>query len=97
MPFRDCIGHQQSIALLQAAVTHERLAHAYLFHGEDAIGKRLTAIRLAQALNCEQSSRGGRSRQLWCMPVLPTDRGPHASGLFRHRAGPGTGHPANQD
>ena len=54
MPFRDCIGHQQSIALLQAAVTHKRLAHAYLFHGEEAIGKRLTAIRLAQALNCEQ-------------------------------------------
>ena len=45
MPFYDCIGHQQSIAFLQAAVTHERLAHAYLFHGEDAIGKRLTATR----------------------------------------------------
>ena len=54
MPFRDCIGHQQSIALLKSAVTHQRLAHAYLFHGEEAIGKRLTAIRLAQALNCER-------------------------------------------
>ena len=54
MPFRDCIGHQQSISLLQAAVSHGRLAHAYLFHGEDAIGKRLTAICLAQALNCER-------------------------------------------
>jgi DNA polymerase III subunit delta' len=53
MPFRDCIGHHTSIELLQSAVTHERLAHAYLFHGEDAIGKRLTAIRLAQALSCE--------------------------------------------
>ena len=46
MPFHDCIGHQQSIAFLQSAVTHERLAHAYLFHGEEAIGKRLTAIAL---------------------------------------------------
>lgn len=54
MPFRDCIGHQQSITLLQAAVSHERLAHAYLFHGEEAIGKRLTAIRFAQALSCER-------------------------------------------
>jgi len=53
MPFRDCIGHHTSIELLQSAVTHERLAHAYLFHGEDAIGKRLTAIRLTQALSCE--------------------------------------------
>ncbi|MCX5720997.1 MAG: DNA polymerase III subunit delta' [Nitrospirae bacterium] len=54
MPFRDCIGHQQSITLLQAAVAHEQLAHAYLFHGEEAIGKRLTAIRFAQALSCER-------------------------------------------
>lgn len=54
MPFSDCIGHQSSIALLQAAIAHNRLAHAYLFHGEAAIGKRLTAVRLAQALNCER-------------------------------------------
>ncbi len=54
MPFGDCIGHQPSIMRLQAAVAHERLAHAYLFHGEEAIGKRLAAIRFAQALNCEQ-------------------------------------------
>jgi len=56
MPFRDCIGHQTSIAFLQAAVKNKRLAHAYLFHGEEAIGKRLTALRLAQALSCEQPS-----------------------------------------
>ncbi len=79
MPFRDCIGHQQSIGLLQSAVTHERLAHAYLFHGEEAIGKRLTAIRLAQALNCERPPETERSRQLWHLPILPTDRRPHAS------------------
>src|SRR5688572_4441866 len=54
MPFRDCIGHQHSIAFLQSAVTHQRLAHAYLFHGEEAIGKQFTAIRFAQALSCEQ-------------------------------------------
>ena len=53
MPFHDCIGHHTSIALLQAAVRHKRLAHAYLFHGEEAIGKRLVATRLTQALSCE--------------------------------------------
>jgi DNA polymerase-3 subunit delta' len=68
MPFHDCIGHQPSIAFLQSAVTHERLAHAYLFHGEEAIGKRLTAIRLAQALNCEQ---------------LPDTQGPDSCGACR--------------
>ena len=54
MPFRDITGHERPIALLKAALSHERLAHAYLFHGEAGIGKSLTATRLAQALNCEQ-------------------------------------------
>jgi DNA polymerase-3 subunit delta' len=56
MPFRDVIGHEHPIAALRAAVAHGRLAHAYLFHGECSIGKRLTALRFAQALNCESIS-----------------------------------------
>src|SRR5262245_11334402 len=56
VPFNDVIGHGSSIAALQTAVAHERLAHAYLFYGEAAIGKRLTAVRFAQALVCEQAS-----------------------------------------
>ena len=58
MPFRDIIGHDHPIAALRATVAHGRLAHAYLFHGESSIGKRLTALRFAQALNCESTSDG---------------------------------------
>jgi DNA polymerase-3 subunit delta' len=53
MPFADIIGHDRAKALLQAAVARDRLAHAYLFHGVDRIGKRLLATRLAQALLCD--------------------------------------------
>ncbi|MBI3355562.1 MAG: DNA polymerase III subunit gamma/tau, partial [Nitrospirae bacterium] len=56
MPFRDITGHELPISLLKAALSHGRLAHAYLFHGEASIGKSLTATKLAQALNCEQPS-----------------------------------------
>src|SRR5215467_7953676 len=56
MPFRDIIGHEHPIGALRATVAHGRLAHAYLFHGESSIGKRLTALRFAQALNCESIS-----------------------------------------
>lgn len=56
MPFRDITGHERPIAILKAALSHERLAHAYLFHGEAGIGKYLTATRLAQALYCERVS-----------------------------------------
>ncbi|MET0516950.1 MAG: DNA polymerase III subunit delta' [Nitrospiraceae bacterium] len=53
MPFADVIGHNQPKKLMQAAISNNRLAHAYLFHGEDRIGKRLLAIRVAQALLCD--------------------------------------------
>lgn len=56
MPFLDVIGHERTKALLQAALLHNRVAHAYLFHGERRIGKRLTAIRFAQTVNCETES-----------------------------------------
>ena len=39
MPFHEITGHAHPIAVLQAAVSHDRLGHAYLFHGEEAIGK----------------------------------------------------------
>src|SRR5687767_9990502 len=54
MPFQSIIGHRSTIASLQTAVARQRLAHAYLFHGEASIGKRATAICFAQALNCER-------------------------------------------
>ena len=57
MPFADITGHEQPISLLQAALGNGRLAHAYLFHGETNIGKLMTAVRLAQALDCEQPSQ----------------------------------------
>src|SRR5579885_1746470 len=53
MPFSDVIGHERPKAVLKAALRNDRIAHAYLFHGEPGIGKRLMAFRLAQAINCE--------------------------------------------
>ena len=53
MPFADIIGHERAKTLLQTAIARDRLAHAYLLHGTDRIGKRLLAIRFAQALLCD--------------------------------------------
>ena len=53
MPFSDIIGHTTPIGWLQRAIQSNHLAHAYLFVGENAIGKKLTAIRMAQAISCE--------------------------------------------
>lgn len=53
MSFDEIIGHEGPIGLLRSALTRGRLAHAYLFYGEEGIGKRLTAQALARATNCE--------------------------------------------
>ena len=53
MPFSDVIGHEKVKAVLRAALRQDRVAHALLFHGDDGIGKRLMALRFAQAIHCE--------------------------------------------
>ena len=54
MPFNTIIGHHRPIMWLQTAVKTDHLGHAYLFHGESAIGKRQTAMALTQLLHCER-------------------------------------------
>jgi DNA polymerase III, gamma/tau subunits len=46
--FNDIVGHESPKAILQAAMKNDRIAHAYLFHGEERIGKRFTAMRFAK-------------------------------------------------
>src|SRR2546428_12502019 len=70
MPFDTIIGHERPKRFLQAALRSQRLAHALLFHGEEQIGKRLTARVLAQAVNCE---------------AIPTPDPPDACGVWRAR------------
>ena len=44
MPFLDLIGHERPTKILKASIRHDRVAHSYLFFGEDGIGKRLAAL-----------------------------------------------------
>ena len=53
MAFQDIIGHTAPIAWLRNAIQSDHLAHAYLFVGDNAIGKRTTALQFIQAMNCE--------------------------------------------
>lgn len=58
MTFREIHGHQRPIRWLQNAVASNHLGHAYLFHGEEAIGKRLVALALSKFLHCERPIEG---------------------------------------
>jgi DNA polymerase-3 subunit delta' len=59
MNFEDIVGHERPISILKRALAHDALAHAYLFSGESGIGKKLTAVALASALNCHAPGPGG--------------------------------------
>jgi len=48
----DIIGHGPSIDLLNSGLASKRLAHSYIFSGPSYVGKKTTAIKLAQAVNC---------------------------------------------
>ena len=52
MPFRDVIGHRRLIGLLGRSVRRESLPPSLIFAGPSGVGKRLTAVATAQALNC---------------------------------------------
>ena len=59
MTFHDIIGHDRPVSILKRALAHDALAHAFLFSGEPGIGKRLAALALAGALNCQSPSADG--------------------------------------
>ena len=52
MPFKDIIGHRRLIGLLSRAVAQETLPPALLFAGSAGVGKRATAVALAETINC---------------------------------------------
>ncbi len=52
MSFKDVIGHNKPIELLQRAILNDRVVHSYLFLGNEGIGKKWVALQFAKALNC---------------------------------------------
>jgi DNA polymerase-3 subunit delta' len=52
MPLTEIIGHAPIVALLRQAVARERVPQSLLFAGPEGVGKRATAVALAQAINC---------------------------------------------
>jgi DNA polymerase-3 subunit delta' len=53
MSFNQILGQESAVAILRNALLNGRLAHAYLFLGPEGVGKRLTALTLAKAMNCK--------------------------------------------
>ena len=54
--FSQITGHRRLLALLSRSVDHESLPPSLIFAGPGGVGKRLTALAVAQALNCLEVS-----------------------------------------
>ena len=59
MTFGQVLGHDRQKDLLRRAIASGRLAHAYLFHGADGIGKRLMALAFVRAIFCQNGTGCG--------------------------------------
>jgi DNA polymerase-3 subunit delta' len=57
--FHQIAGHQRLLALLSRAIARDTLPPSLLFAGTSGIGKRRTAVAVAQTLNCLAPLKGG--------------------------------------
>jgi len=63
-----------AVRMLRTALSKRRLAHGYLFEGPESVGKQLTAVTFAKAVNCEELSDDSCDM---CASCLRTDDGKH--------------------
>ncbi|MFW2331135.1 MAG: ATP-binding protein [Nitrospinota bacterium] len=54
--FTDITGHVKQLELLKRALDSDRIAHAYIFTGNEGIGKSKVALGFATALICKDDS-----------------------------------------
>ena len=58
----DIIGQDAAVARLLGAMAGQRMPHAFLFAGDDGVGRRTTALALARTLLCEAPMTPGDER-----------------------------------
>jgi DNA polymerase-3 subunit delta' len=58
MAFREVVGHRRLLSLLSRAIQRQSLTPSLILSGPEGVGKRLTAISIAQELNCLSTVEG---------------------------------------
>ena len=58
MAFRDLVGHRHLVSLLSHAIRRQSLTPSLILSGPEGVGKRLTAMSIAQELNCPTPQDG---------------------------------------
>ena len=56
MALDNILGQDRPKQILEKALRSGRIPNSYLFHGQESVGKKFTAIEVCKALNCETLS-----------------------------------------
>ncbi|HIE42249.1 MAG TPA: DNA polymerase III subunit delta', partial [Nitrospinaceae bacterium] len=75
MSFKSVLGQSQPKKILNNALQNSSVAHAYLFYGQEGVGKKKLAIALAKALNCKNTGSDGACDE--CESCLKIERRTH--------------------
>ena len=75
MAFREVVGHRRLLSLLSQAIGRQSLTPSLVLSGPEGVGKRLTAISIAQELNCLAMEDGGACGE--CAVCRRIARGAH--------------------
>jgi len=88
--FEKVVGHQAVITHLNNSIKSGRVAHCYLFVGEDGIGKRMVATEFAKKLLCESPDGEAARPCNTCPACVAVDRGSHPDLKFIRHEKPAT-------
>lgn len=72
MAFEDIIGHERQKRFLKSLMERGNIPHAFLFCGQEGIGKKRTALEFTRNLFCQTGTGCGQ-----CRPCTKLDRGSH--------------------
>jgi len=82
MAFKDILGHEKPIRLLQQAIKTDKVVHSYLFLGNEGIGKKQVALQFSKALNCLGGGNETGEACDHCISCKKVDGGQHPDVLL---------------
>ena len=56
MSFKNIKGQGSALKFLKGSLENDRISHAYIFLGPSGVGRKLTAVNFAKAVNCSSAS-----------------------------------------
>jgi DNA polymerase-3 subunit delta' len=92
--FKNIRGHAAQIQILKQDIRQGRLAQSWLFSGPEGIGKKLTAVALAKALNCQAQADDACGE---CPSCLKIEKLQHPDFFLLDASGIGEAEPSDSE